>query len=143
MTTLTPSQPVRKLLDLACPYLYRREGRYTLRVRPKGSKQSCTLSLKTTNRQVALTTAMHLLTTLTAFHLDNHEATWEQLKAHLLWIAEGVLQARSVWDGFGGMGQVYSDLNDDLGEIAATEPLSVDPLTISRGDLRLLLQEPS
>lgn len=126
LTTKTQHQTVRKLLDLACPYLYRRQGRYTLRVRQKGSKRSCTLSLKTTHRQAALTTATHLLTTLKAFHLDNPDATWEQLKEHLIWIAEGVLQTRSVWDGLGGMGHVYSDLNDDLGEIAATEPLSFD-----------------
>ena len=89
------TQTVRKLLDLACPYLYRRQGRYTLRVRPKGSRMTCSLSLKTSQRQAALTTATHLLTTLRAFHLDNPDATWEQLKEHLLWLAEGVLQSRS------------------------------------------------
>lgn len=130
-TTKTQHQTVRKLLDLACPYLYRRQGRYTLRVRPKGSKKTCTLSLKTTQRQAALTTATHLLTTLRAFHLDNPDATWEQLKEHFLWLAEGVLQSRSVWEGLGssGMGSsghVYSDIGDDLSVIAATEPLNVD-----------------
>jgi len=125
-TPTTAPQPVRKLLDLACPYLYRRQGRYSLRVRPMGSKQTLTLSLKTTQRQAALTTATHLLTTLRAFHLDNPDATWDQLKERLKEIAEGVLQTRSVWDGLGGMGHVYSDLNDDLGEIASTEPLNVD-----------------
>lgn len=126
MTSLTPSQPVRTLLDLACPYLYRRQGRYALRVRPMGSKQTCTLSLKTSHRQSALTTATHLLTTLRAFHLDNPDATWDQLKERLKDIAEGVLQTRSVWDGLGGIGHVYSDLGDDLGVIASTEPLSFD-----------------
>lgn len=126
MTSITTPQPVRKLLDLACPYLYRRQGRYSLRVRPMGSKQTLTLSLKTTQRQAALTTATHLLTTLRAFHLDNPDATWDQLKERLKEIAEGVLQTRSIWDGLGGMGHVYSDLNDDLGEIASTEPLNID-----------------
>ncbi|AZE48434.1 putative integrase [Pseudomonas chlororaphis] len=63
-----------------------------------GSKQTCTLSLKTTQRQSAVTTARHLLTTLRAFHLDNPQATWEQLKERLKDIAEGVLQTRAVWD---------------------------------------------
>lgn len=40
MTTLTPSQPVRKLLDLACPYLYRRQGRYVVVV--TGDLAACT-----------------------------------------------------------------------------------------------------
>ncbi|MFJ2285326.1 hypothetical protein ACIOUF_02980 [Pseudomonas iridis] len=73
-----------------------------------------------------MTTATHLLSTLRAFHLDNSDATWEQLKERLREIAEGVLQTRSVWDGLGGMGHVYSGLNDDLGEIASTEPLNVE-----------------
>lgn len=126
MTSHTLLEPVRKLLDLACPYLYRRQGRYALRVRPMGSKQTCTLSLKTTHRQSALTTATHLLNTLRAFHLDNPDATWPQLKERLKDIAEGVLQTRSVWDSTGGMGHVYSDVSEDLGEIATTEPLSFD-----------------
>jgi len=133
------TQTVRKLLDLACPYLYRRQGRYSLRVRPKGSKKTVTLSLKTAHRQAALTTASHLLTTLRAFHLDNQDATWEQLKEHLMRIAEGVLQTRSVWDSFGGMGPVYSTLNDDLSGIAATEPLSVDQTKAVEWGRRLML----
>ena len=41
-------------------------------------------------------------------------------------IAEGVLQSRSVWDRFGGMGPVYSTLNDDLCGVAETEPASFE-----------------
>ncbi|WP_053269405.1 hypothetical protein [Pseudomonas chlororaphis] len=73
-----------------------------------------------------MTTARHLLTTLRAFHLDNPQATWEQLKERLKDIAEGVLQTRAVWDGFGGLGHVYSDVGEDLAEIASAEPLSFD-----------------
>lgn len=92
---------------------------------------TCSLSLKTSQRQAAVSAATHLLSTLRAFHLDNPDATWEQLKEHLLWLAEGVLQSRSYWEGLGSsgmgsIGHVYSDLEEDLSVIAATEPLNVD-----------------
>ncbi len=54
-----PANPLKisnSLLELARPYLYRREGRYSLRVRVKGSKDTCTIALKTTNRHTALAT---------------------------------------------------------------------------------------
>ncbi|MBH3426503.1 tyrosine-type recombinase/integrase [Pseudomonas alkylphenolica] len=82
-----------------------------------------------------MTTANHLLTTLRTFHLDNPEATWEDLRERLKEIAEGILATGSVWDRFdpisgspayGGIGGVYADLRLDLAEIAATMPLSVD-----------------
>ncbi|WP_350616786.1 tyrosine-type recombinase/integrase [Pseudomonas sp. HY7a-MNA-CIBAN-0227] len=127
-------QSVRTLLDLACPYLYRREGRYTLRVRPMGSKQSCTLSLKTTHRQTALTIAKHLLGTLRAFHLDTPEATWPELKENLLRIATSVLKTRTMWDELGDSRLIFKDVRKDLNEIASTVPLSAaQALTVSIG----------
>lgn len=86
-----------------------------------------------------MTSATHLMNTLRAFHLDNPEATWEQLKEHLIWIAEGVLQARAEWDGYGGLGPVYSTLNDNLGVIAATEPLGVDQTKAMELGRRIML----
>ncbi|WP_443691786.1 tyrosine-type recombinase/integrase [Pseudomonas sp.] len=94
-----------------------------------GSTATCTLSLKTTHRQTVVTTAKHLLTTLRMFHLDKPEATWAQLCERLKEIAEGVLASRSTWDKVGmsmGLGQVYSDIREDLSEIAATEPLNME-----------------
>jgi integrase len=126
MTSFEKPQSVRQLLDLACPYLYRREGRYTLRVRPKGSKSTCSISLKTTHRQTALAIAAHLLSTFRAFHLDRPELTWPDLKVNLQDIAEGVLKTRSVWDQIGSSGRIYADIRSDLNEIARTEPLNVD-----------------
>lgn len=90
-----------------------------------GSKRTCTISLKTTHRQTALATAAHLLSTLRAFHLDNPDLTWPELKAHLQEVAEGVLKTRSVWDQMGGSGRIYADVRSDLNEIACTEPLNV------------------
>lgn len=73
-----------------------------------------------------MTTAKHLLTTLRTFHLDNPEATWDQLRERLKEIAEDALATGSVWDREDmGLGQVYSDLRDDLLEIARTMPLTV------------------
>ncbi len=122
-----PLETVRQPLGLARPYLYRREGRYSLRVRVKGSKDTCTIALKTTNRQTALATARHLLSTLKTFHLDRLDATRDELWARLRHIAEGVVESRSgEWVENGGMGFIYSDISKDLREISVTEPLNVD-----------------
>ncbi|AIB36039.1 hypothetical protein PS417_10730 [Pseudomonas simiae] len=126
MTTATHPQSVRTMLELARPYLYRRQGRYTLRVRPLGSKETLSVSLKTTNRQSALATAAHLLGTLRAFHLDTPDATWQDLKDNLLDIAKDILKTRSVWDQLGDTRLVYRDVRKDLNEISSTEPLSID-----------------
>lgn len=135
MTFTTKAATVRTLLELATPWVYRRQGRYTLRIRPLGSKATCTLSLKTIHRHTAVTIAKHLLTTLRTFHLDRPEATWDQLRERLKEIAEGVLGTGSAWDpydpvsaspAYGGMGLVYSEIRRDLDEIACTVPLNSD-----------------
>lgn len=107
--------------QLAVPYVYRRgSGRYHLRVRLKGSHTSYTLSLKTTNRPNAMTTAKHLLQTLKAFHLDKPDATWDELRGRLVEIAEDALWSPAE----DSMGLVWSDLAGDLQEIAKTMPLT-------------------
>lgn len=122
MMTAIPKAPVRTLLDLATPWVYRRDsGRYSLRVRLKGTKRTCTLSLKTTGRSTAMTTAKHLVGTLKAFHLDNPEASWDDLKARLIDIAEDALWSPAE----DSMGLVWSDLSEDLQEIAKTMPLTL------------------
>lgn len=135
MTYNTNTSTVRTVLELATPWVYRRQGRYTLRIRPLGSKATCTLSLKTIHRQTAVTIAKHLLTTLRTFHLDQPDATWDQLRERLKAIAESVLGTGSAWDpydpvsaspAYGGMGLVYSDVRRDLEEIACTAPLTSD-----------------
>ncbi|MEX5547249.1 tyrosine-type recombinase/integrase [Pseudomonas pergaminensis] len=128
-----PANPLKssnKLLELARPYLYRREGRYSLRVRVKGSKDTCTIALKTTNRHTALATATRLLSTLKTFHLDRLDATREELWERLRDIAEGVLEARAEWNPHGGMGLTYSDITDNLKDISLTEPLNVEQAKI-------------
>ncbi|CAI8723937.1 Integrase [Pseudomonas chlororaphis] len=125
MRAIQNPRSVRTVLDLARPYLYRRQGRYILRVRPMGSKRTCSISLKTTHRQTALATASHLLRTLRAFHLDKPDATWDYLRGHLKELAEGILASPCVWDQLGPTGRIYADVREDLEEIAVTEPLSV------------------
>ncbi|APQ13505.1 hypothetical protein BJP27_19125 [Pseudomonas oryzihabitans] len=119
---------VRKPLktQLAKPYHYRRDGVYYLRVRPVGSKASCTISLRTTDRSIAMATSRHLQSTLRTFHLDNPEATWAELRTHLREIAAGALEAPNEWELLDVMGLVYSDLEKDLRQIATTYSLTLD-----------------
>lgn len=108
--------------QIAVPYVYRRaSGRYHLRVRLKGCHTSCTLSLKTTNRPAAMTTAKHLLQTLKAFHLDNPEASWDELRDNLRDIAEEAL-GNPQGEAYG---LVLSDVSENLAEIAETMPMSL------------------
>jgi hypothetical protein len=129
-SSASPLKISNKLLELARPYLYRREGRYSLRVRVKGSKDTCTIALKTTNRHTALATATRLLSTLKTFHLDRLDATRDELWERLRDIAEGVLEARTEWNPHGGMGLTYSDITDNLKDISLTEPLNVEQAKI-------------
>lgn len=108
--------------QIAVPYIYRRaSGRYHLRVRLKGSHVSCTISLKTTNRPAAMTTAKHLLQTLKAFHLDNPEASWEDLRDNLRDIAEEAL-GNPQGEAYG---LVLEEVRENLAEIAETMPMGV------------------
>lgn len=114
-------------IALAKPYHYRRQGVYYLRIRPVGSesKGSCTISLRSTDRTIAMTSSYQLRSTLRAFHLDNPDATWEELRAALKFIAEDILATPTEWEELDGMGMVYSDMKDDLRRIASTAALTV------------------
>lgn len=111
---------------LASPWHFRKQGVYQLRVRPKGSTvASCTVSLRTNDRPTAMTTSKQLQTALRAFHLDNPDSTWPELRDHLRSIAEDLLATPTEWELLDVMGLTYSDLNDDLGRIASTAALTV------------------
>ncbi|WP_439253261.1 tyrosine-type recombinase/integrase [Pseudomonas monteilii] len=64
-----------------------------------------------------MTTAKHLLQTLKAFHLDNPEASWEELRD----IAEEAL-GNPQGEAYG---LVLSDVSENLAEIAETMPMSL------------------
>lgn len=126
MDTQAEPSNVKSLLEvpLAKPWHYRRSGVYYLRVRPLGSTGSCTLSLRSTDRPTAMTTSKQLLSTLRAFHLENPEATWSELRDHLRSIAEDVLATPTEWELLDTQGIVYSDIRDELHTIARTAALT-------------------
>ncbi|MFV3380354.1 MULTISPECIES: tyrosine-type recombinase/integrase [Pseudomonas] len=68
-----------------------------------------------------MTTAKHLLQTLKAFHLDNPEANFEDLRANLRDIAEEAL-GNPQGEAYG---LVLSDVSENLAEIAETMPMSL------------------
>lgn len=91
MTVNHRSQSGTNLLQtaLAKPYHYRRSGRYYLRLRPQGAlKGFFTLSLRTTDKATAMTISEDILSTLKAYHLDNPEASWDELRERLIEFAE-------------------------------------------------------
>ncbi|MCQ4310691.1 tyrosine-type recombinase/integrase [Pseudomonas stutzeri] len=71
-----------------------------------------------------MTTSKQLLSTLRAFHLDNPEATWEELRDHLRATAEDLLASPTDWELLDTMGLVYSDMREDLHKFARTAPLT-------------------
>lgn len=126
MDTPAASPIVRTVLEvpLAKPWHYRRSGVYYLRVRPLRSTGSCTLSLRSSDRSTAMTTSKQLLSTLRAFHLENPEATWGELREHLRSIAEDALATPTDWELLDTQGLVYSDIREELHMIACTASLT-------------------
>lgn len=110
--------------QLAKPWHYRRSGIYYMRIRPVGLSATYTVSLRTTERPKAMALSKQLQTTLRQFHLDNPNATWEQLRDRLRDIAEGILATPTEWEHMDSMGLVYSDVQEDLYRIAVTSALT-------------------
>lgn len=112
---------------LAKPYHYRRSGRYYLRLRPQGTvKGFFTLSLRTTDKATAMTISDDILSTLKAYHLDNPEAPWDELRERLIDIAEYNL---TMAHGDSSL-VAYEMINDEhhlaLRKASAQLPLSVN-----------------
>lgn len=119
--------PLRPTTRLARPYHYRRNGIYYMRLRETGSvTRTVSVSLKTSDRKAAMDASRRLAETIRAFHLDNPEATWQQLREHLIWVAEGLLSSAHDVHSLREWGDLYEDIAMNLTEIAATMPLSVD-----------------
>ncbi|XSS64772.1 tyrosine-type recombinase/integrase [Pseudomonas sp. B11] len=112
---------------LAKPYHYRRSGRYYLRLRPQGTaKGFYTLSLRTTDKATAMTISKDILKTLAAFHLDNPEATWDELRERLADIAEECLTMAHGDDSLVAYEMIYDELRLSLREASAKGPMTVD-----------------
>lgn len=86
--------PLRPTCRLASPYHYRRHGIYYLRLRVTGSvNRMVSVSLKTTDRRWAMQTSGHLTSSLQAFHLDHPDASWNDLREHLLTLVSSTLMS--------------------------------------------------
>ena len=117
-------KPTTRLAKL---YHYRRNGIYYLRLRETGSTtQATSVSLKTSDRKAAMDASRRLAETIRSFHLDHPEATWSELREHLLWVAEGLLSCSHDVHSLRDWGDLYEDVRTNLTEIAATMSLNVD-----------------
>lgn len=129
MTINQPSQTGTNLLQtaLAKPYHYRRSGRYYLRLRPQGTaKGFFTLSLRTTDKATAMTISQDILSTLKAYHLDNPEASWDELRERLLDIAEYSLTMAHGDSSLVAYEMINDEHHQALREASAKLPLSVN-----------------
>lgn len=112
---------------LAKPYHYRRSGRYYLRLRPQGTdKGFFTLSLRTTDKATAMTISHDILKTLKAYHFDNPEATWEELRERLIDIAESCLTMAHGDSSLVAYEMINDEHHEALREASAKMPLSVN-----------------
>lgn len=140
-TILTQAPKVILLTTLAKPNLIRRKasGRYTMRLRKVGSTAPIiSIGLKTTVRSLAMSRLNELSATAKAFLLDNPEATAEELRKHLKWMAECFLTdaTNDYWDGV-EIAHLH-DAKANLREIAATQALSVDQQKHIREAIKLI-----
>lgn len=129
MTVNQLSQTGTNLLQtaLAKPYHYRRSGRYYLRLRPQGTaKGFFTLSLRTTDKATAMTISHDILKTLKAYHFDNPEATWEDLRERLIDIAESCLTMAHGDSSLIAYEMINDEHHEALREASAKMPLSVN-----------------
>ena len=113
--------------SLAKPYHYRRSGRYYLRLRPQGTATGFfTLSLRTTDKATAMTISQEILQTLKAFHFDNPEATWDELRERLADIAESCLTMAHGDGSLVAYEMIHDEQHVALREASAKLPLSVN-----------------
>lgn len=89
MTIASSTPPVTsRVSNIALPL------RPTTRLRETGSgARTVSISLKPSDRKAAMDASRRLAETIRAFHLDNPEATWQQLREHLIWVAESLLSS--------------------------------------------------
>ena len=124
---------------LGPPWVYRRAGVYYLRLRPSGkSKGSITLSLRTRHREAAMRRSKRIQSTLHLFHLDQHDATWEELRVPLKELAEATLLEAINLDEREAKSLEYSEILEDLQYIGATEPLTTDLVKTLRHAVELM-----
>lgn len=103
--------PLRPTCRLASPYHYRRHGIYYLRLRVTGSvNRTVSVSLKTTDRRWAMQTSGHLTSSLQAFHLDHPDASWNDLREHLLTLVSSRLMSTDDGHPLRHWGEMYRNV---------------------------------
>lgn len=116
----------QNLQDLSV-WHYRRSGIYYLRVRPRGcSSRSLTISLRSTDRPTAMTLSKDILKTLAVFHLDQPEASWQDLRERLKDIAEDALTMGHSDDTRSLYMEIYDRMAHHLAESSSLEGFNTD-----------------
>ncbi|OXM22020.1 hypothetical protein CBI35_16195 [Pantoea sp. AV62] len=97
-----------------------------------------TISLKTTDRRIAMERMRELAATAKAFMLDKIEASQEELRAHLKDMAERLLTepVGSFWDGLSV--SVLEDAKADLKELSVIGRLTIDQHRHLQESLRVI-----
>lgn len=103
--------PLRPTCRLASPYHYRRHGIYYLRLRVTGSvNRTVSVSLKTTDRRWAMQTSGHITSSVQAFHLDHPDASWSDLREHLLTLVSSTLMSTDDGHPLRHWGEMYRNV---------------------------------
>ncbi|SDE24682.1 Site-specific recombinase XerD [Pseudomonas guariconensis] len=134
----TRTIPLRPNCRLASPYHYRRHGIYYLRLRVTGSvNRAVSISLKTTDRRWAMQASGCITSLLQEFHLGHPDASWNDLREHLLTLVSSTLMSADDGHPLRHWGDMYRNVGaipsavlapHSEGTSAATEPVST-PLT--------------
>lgn len=130
---VTRLETVKKRLEPICPlsplWMYRKGPYYYVRMRPKGlTKETVTISLRTSNRRYAMSQVRDLQRRMEDFHLDNPEAELPALREKLREFALETLGRSVGRDERGAAHNEYVDLIHDMGEISSTHGLTPEQL---------------
>lgn len=125
--------PLRPNCRLASPYHYRRHGIYYLRLRMTGSvSHTVCVSLKTTDRRLAMDASGHLTSSLQTFHMEHPEASWSDLREFLLTLVSNMSSAGDDRHPLRHWGELYR-------HIVVPHPLVPAP----SGDTMRAVEEPA
>ena len=103
--------PLRPTCRLASPYHYRRHGIYYLRLRVTGSvNRAVSVSLKTTDRRWAMQVSGCLTASLQEFHLGRPDASWNDLREHLLTLVSTTLLSAEDGHPLRHWGEMYRNV---------------------------------
>lgn len=106
---------------------YRRAGVYYLRIRPRGcSARSFTVSLRSTDRSIAMQFSKDILRTLAVFHLDKPDAAWSDLQDRLKDIAEDLLTERLSEGSRSAYMLIYEEHARNLAEASSLGGFTMD-----------------